>query len=169
MRSSTPEVMDVSTLNLVRPSSLKVSAMFDLYSDPESISLIETFALAKKPIASVCHGPAILLRPILPSGEPLIASATVTGFSNLEEDALGTTAKMPFLLEDEMHRLSGKYVKAEETFGEKVVVSEVKGLGGVLITGQNPASAKRRWRGIGRSLGVVMLRRSPISWVKGSI
>ncbi|KAL4952738.1 class I glutamine amidotransferase-like protein [Aspergillus filifer] len=72
-------------------------------SDAESISLIERFALAKKPIASVYHGPAVLLKPTLPFGEPLITSATVTGFSNLEEDALGTTAKMPFRLENEMH------------------------------------------------------------------
>ncbi|KAL4914663.1 class I glutamine amidotransferase-like protein [Aspergillus aurantiobrunneus] len=51
--------------------------MFDLYSDPESISLIEKFAVAKKPIASVCHGPAVLAKATLPSGEPLLASAAV--------------------------------------------------------------------------------------------
>ncbi|KAL4939813.1 hypothetical protein BDV06DRAFT_224651 [Aspergillus oleicola] len=128
--------------------------MFDLYSDPESISLIEKFAVAKKPIASVCHGPVVLLKPTLPSGEPLIASAAVTGFSNVEEDALGTTAMMPFMLEDEMHRLSGKDVKAEETFGEKGVVSDVKRLGAVLITGQNPASAKGVGEALAEALGL---------------
>ncbi|KAL4929780.1 type 1 glutamine amidotransferase domain-containing protein [Aspergillus undulatus] len=129
--------------------------MFDLYFDPESIALIENFAVAKKPIASVCHGPAVLVEPTLPSGEPLISSATVTGFSNVEEDALGASGMVPFLLEDALDKLSGgRYVKAEETLGEKVVVSEVKGLGGVLITGQSPASAKGVGEALAKALGL---------------
>ncbi|KAL3458921.1 ThiJ/PfpI family protein [Aspergillus heterothallicus] len=129
--------------------------MFDLYSDAESVSLIEKFALAKKPIGAVCHGPAALLNATLPSGEPLIASATVTGLSNDEEDTLGATAAMPFSLEDELQRLSGGgFVKAAEKFGEKSVVSKVKGLEGALITGQNPASAKAVGEALVEALGL---------------
>ncbi|KAL2846639.1 ThiJ/PfpI family protein [Aspergillus pseudoustus] len=129
--------------------------MFDLYSDPESISLIKKFALAKKPIGAVCHGPAAFLNVTLPSGEPLIASATVTGLSNEEEDALGATAAMPFSLEDELQRLSGGgFVKAAEKFGEKIVVSQVKGLGGALITGENPASGKAVGEALVEALGL---------------
>ncbi|KAL4860978.1 hypothetical protein BDV12DRAFT_204487 [Aspergillus spectabilis] len=129
--------------------------MFDLYSDTESISLIEKFAAAQNPIASVCHGPAVILKATLPSGEPLIASATVTGFSNAE-DAIGSSPLMPFMLEDELHKLSGGgFVKAEEDFGERVVVSTVKGLGGALITGQNPASAAGVGKALAQALGIV--------------
>jgi putative intracellular protease/amidase len=128
--------------------------MFDLYSDAESISLIQKFALAKKPIGAVCHGPAALLNVTLPSGEPLIASATVTGFSNDEEDALGATAAMPFSLEDELQRLSGGGYFKTENFGEKLVVSQVKGLGGTLITGQNPASGKAVGEALVEALGL---------------
>ncbi|CEN60655.1 hypothetical protein ASPCAL03090 [Aspergillus calidoustus] len=128
--------------------------VFDLYSDAESISLIQKFALARKPIGAVCHGPAALLNVTLPSGESLIASATVTGFSNDEEDALGATAAMPFSLEDELQRLSGGgYVKTEK-FGEKLVVSQVKGLGGTLITGQNPVSGKAVGEALVEALGL---------------
>ncbi|KAL2802099.1 class I glutamine amidotransferase-like protein [Aspergillus granulosus] len=127
--------------------------MFDLYSDLESISLIQKFALAKKPIGAVCHGPAAFLNVTLPSGEPLIASAAVTGFSDEEEDALGATAAMPFSLEQELQRLSGGgYGKADEKFGEKIFVSQVKELGGALVTGQNPASGKA----VGEALGVAL-------------
>lgn len=50
---------------------------------------------------------------------------------------------MPFSLEDVLNKASGgKYVKADENWGEKVVVSR----GEKLITVQNPVSAE----GVGR-------------------
>ena len=60
--------------------------MFDLASDPVSLSLIQTFAAAKKPVSAVCHGPVVFVNATTPSGEPLIKGSTVTGFSNVEED-----------------------------------------------------------------------------------
>ena len=46
---------------------------------------------------------------------------------------------MPFLLEIELNRVSGgKYVKAEQDWGEKVAVAK----DGRLVTGQTPSSAK---------------------------
>jgi putative intracellular protease/amidase len=123
--------------------------MFDLTTDPTSIALIEAFAAAKKPISAVCHGPCVFLKPKAPNGEPLIAGKTVTGFSNLEEDQVQLSAAMPFMLEDELNKISGgKFVKAAEAWGEKVVVESTNGVGGVLITGQNPASAE----GVGKAL-----------------
>lgn len=45
---------------------------------------------------------------------------------------------VPFLLEDKLNEASGgRYEKAEQLWGEKVVVAR----DGKLITGQNPASA----------------------------
>lgn len=59
------------------------------------------------------------------------------------------SAAMPFMLEDELNKISGgKFVKAAEAWGEKVVVESTNGVGGVLITGQNPASAE----GVGKAL-----------------
>lgn len=84
-----------------------------------------------------------------PSGEPLIKDATVTGFSNEEEDQAQMTSAMPFLLEDKLSAVPGtKYVKADQPWGEKVVVDKTYQLGGPLITGQNPASAA----GVGKAL-----------------
>ncbi|OJK04929.1 hypothetical protein ASPACDRAFT_74462 [Aspergillus aculeatus ATCC 16872] len=129
--------------------------MYDLHSDKTSLALIQEFAAAKKPVAAVCHGPAVLINATTPSGEPLLAGAEVTGFSNTEEDQVGLSPIMPFMLETELNRVSGgKYVKADEPWGEKVVVSQVAGLGGALITGQNPASATGVGKAIINALGL---------------
>ncbi|KAL4788845.1 class I glutamine amidotransferase-like protein [Aspergillus venezuelensis] len=116
--------------------------MFDLTTDKTSISLIQTFANARKPVAAVCHGPCVFLNVTTPSGASILSGAEVTGFSNTEEDQVDLSKVMPFMLETELGKKSGgKYVKADQPWGEKVVVSKVSELGGPLITGQNPASA----------------------------
>ncbi|KAL4919196.1 class I glutamine amidotransferase-like protein [Aspergillus aurantiobrunneus] len=123
--------------------------MFDLTTDKTSIALIQTFANARKPVSAVCHGPCVFLNVTTPSGKPIIADAEVTGFSNTEEDQVDLSKLMPFMLEDELQKKSGgKYVKADQPWGGKVVVSKVAELGGPLITGQNPASAT----GVGEAL-----------------
>ena len=130
-------------------------AMFDLVEDTTSLALLQSFAAAKKPIAAVCHGPCVLLNATAPSGVPLIAGATVTGFSNAEEDSVGMSAAMPFALETELNRVSGGgYVKADQPWGEKVVVSKTAGTGAPLITGQNPASATGVGKELLRALGL---------------
>ncbi|KAJ5336573.1 ThiJ/PfpI [Penicillium brevicompactum] len=122
--------------------------MFDLTTDPVSLALIQTFAAANKPVAAVCHGPCVLLNATAPSGVPLISGATVTGFSNEEEDAVQLSSAMPFMLETELGRVSGgKYVKAAEAWGEKVVIDKTT-TGSVLITGQNPSSSA----GVGKAI-----------------
>ena len=87
--------------------------------------------------SAVCHGPAAIADVKLSNGKYLIEGHQVTGFSNSEEDGVGLSKYMPFMLEDVLKKNSGgKYVKAEQDWGEKVVVEN----GGKLITGQNPAS-----------------------------
>lgn len=128
--------------------------MFDLTTDPVSLALIQTFAVANKPVAAVCHGPCVLLNATAPSGVPLISGATVTGFSNEEEDAVQLSSAMPFMLETELGRVSGgKYVKADQAWGEKVVVDKTS-IGSVLITGQNPGSATGVGKAILEALGL---------------
>lgn len=119
--------------------------MFDLATLPVSHQLINEFNDSQKVIAAVCHGPAALVNVKTSDGSYLIAGQQVTGFSNSEEDAVGLSSAMPFMLETKLDEGSGgKYVKASQDWGEKVV----SGLGGRLITGQNPASAK----GVGEAI-----------------
>jgi hypothetical protein len=59
----------------------------------------------------------------------------VTGFTNAEEEAVGLTDVVPFLIEDEFQRLGGLYEKGAD-WGVHVVVD------GRLVTGQNPASSE---------------------------
>ncbi|PYH64983.1 type 1 glutamine amidotransferase domain-containing protein [Aspergillus vadensis CBS 113365] len=128
--------------------------MYDLYSDKTSLALIQAFAVAKKPVAAVCHGPAVLVNATTPSGTALLKGAEVTGFSNTEEDQVQLSSIMPFMLEDELKRVGATYVKADQPWGEKVVVSQVAELGGAVITGQNPASATAVGKAILTALGL---------------
>jgi len=112
--------------------------MFDLAKDVTSHKLINEFWARNKIVSAVCHGPAALAYVKLPSGQYLLSGQPVTGFSNSEEDQVGMSKEMPFLLEDQLNTASGgKFVKAEAAWGPKVVVSG----DGRIITGQNPASA----------------------------
>jgi len=119
--------------------------MWDLANDSTSHRLINEFYDHNKIVSAVCHGPAALAHVKLSSGDYLLHGHSVTGFSNSEEDAMGLTAAMPFKLEDALNTASGgKFVKASQDWGEKVVIAR----GGKLITGQNPASAS----GVGQAI-----------------
>ncbi|POR41309.1 type 1 glutamine amidotransferase domain-containing protein [Methylobacterium sp. V23] len=110
--------------------------LWDLAEDPASIRLIETTLRAGKPVALVCHAPGVLRHAKAPDGKPLVAGKAVTGFTNTEEEAVGLTAIVPFLVEDELKRAGGVFSKAGDW--EPYVVGDGDGL---LITGQNPASS----------------------------
>ena len=108
--------------------------LWDLANDENSIHLIEDFYNHQKPIAFVCHAPAALFKVKGEDGEPLVKGREVTGFSDTEEEAVGLTKIVPFLLEDELQKLGAKYSKGDNwaSFVKK---------DGLLITGQNPASS----------------------------
>jgi putative intracellular protease/amidase len=107
--------------------------MWDLADNPDSIALIESFYNSGKPVAAVCHAPAVLHR-VKYQGESIVKGKRVTGFTNSEEEAVQLTHVVPFLVEDEFKRLGGRYEKAGDW--ESFVVVD-----GRLITGQNPASS----------------------------
>jgi putative intracellular protease/amidase len=109
--------------------------LYDLYDDPTSIALIESFYAAGKPVATVCHGAAVLLRVKGSDGRPLVEGKHVTGFTVGEEAAMGLTDVVPFLVETELIKLGSEYSKVGDF--EPYTVTD-----GLLITGQNPASAK---------------------------
>jgi len=72
---------------------------------------------------------------LMPTDNPFFFGKSFTGFSNEEEKAVDGVKLIPFLLEDKIAELGGKYEKADELWASKVVVD------GRLITGQNPGSA----------------------------
>ncbi|MDH2308875.1 type 1 glutamine amidotransferase domain-containing protein [Methylobacterium brachiatum] len=108
--------------------------LWDLAEDPASITLIETTLGAGKPVALVCHAPGVLRHAKSPNGTPLVQGKAVTGFTNSEEEAVGLTRVVPFLVEDELRRNGGRFSKLGD-WAPHVVTD------GLLITGQNPASS----------------------------
>ncbi|KPY88075.1 type 1 glutamine amidotransferase domain-containing protein [Pseudomonas syringae pv. tagetis] len=108
--------------------------LWDLAEDPLSIKLIEAFAKADKPHGLVCHAPGVLRHVKAPDGQPLVKGRRVTGFTNSEEEAVGLTDVVPFLVEDELKALGGDYSKGDDW--SVYVLTD-----GKLVTGQNPASS----------------------------
>ncbi|WP_432208729.1 type 1 glutamine amidotransferase domain-containing protein [Acinetobacter variabilis] len=108
--------------------------LWDLAKDQNSISLIEQTLQANKPVALVCHAPGVLRDVKNAEGRPIVEGKSVTGFSNTEEDGVGLTDIVPFLVEDTLKEKGGQYSKSEDW---QVHVQQ----DGLLITGQNPASS----------------------------
>lgn len=108
--------------------------LWDLAEDRRSISLIEAMYNAEKPIGFVCHAPGVLRHVKLSDGSFLVHGKKVTGFSNSEEEAVGLTKVVPFLVEDVLKQHGGIYSK-KGNWEAHVVVD------GLLVTGQNPASS----------------------------
>ena len=108
--------------------------MWDLAEDPHSIALIESFVAAGKAVALVCHAPGVLRHVKAPDGKPLVQGKQVTGFTNGEEEEVGLTKVVPFLVEDELLALGATFSKVKNW--RVHVVTD-----GRLITGQNPGSS----------------------------
>jgi putative intracellular protease/amidase len=108
--------------------------LWDLAEDPASKAVIEGALAAEKPVALVCHAPGVLRHVTTASGAPLVQGKDVTGFTNTEEEGVGLTDVVPFLVEDMLKENGGNYSKGDD-WGPYVVRD------GLLITGQNPASS----------------------------
>jgi putative intracellular protease/amidase len=120
--------------------------LWDLAENRASIGLIEKTFAANKPVGAVCHAPGALRYVKAPNGVLLVDGKKVTGFSNSEEEAVGLTKLVPFLVEDMLRSNGGVYSKADN-FQPHVAVD------GNLITGQNPASSTTAASEILRLLG----------------
>ncbi|MDW8848317.1 type 1 glutamine amidotransferase domain-containing protein [Erwinia sp. P7711] len=108
--------------------------LWDLAVERVSIDLIENFYANGKPVGAVCHAPGVLRHVKKPDGTPLVAGKRVTGFSNTEEEAVGLTNVVPFLVEDVLKSLGANYEKTSD-WGVYTLTD------GHLVTGQNPASS----------------------------
>jgi putative intracellular protease/amidase len=120
--------------------------LWDLAEDKHSIALIEAFARSNKPHGFVCHAPGVLRHVTGTDGKPLVAGRAVTGFTNSEEEAVGLTQVVPFLVEDEFKRLGAQYSKKDDW--QVYVVED-----GQLVTGQNPASSSAVAEALLKKLG----------------
>lgn len=96
-------------------------------------------------VAAVCHGPAALVNVRLSDGNYLVDGKRVAAFTNSEEDRVGLSDAVPFLLETKLRDRGAEIVLADD-YQENVVAD------GRLITGQNPASATGAGKEIVRQL-----------------
>lgn len=108
--------------------------MWDMPNNTTSIALIEAFVKADKPVGAVCHAPVAFVNVRGKDGEDLVKGKRVTGFTNAEEEAVGLSAVVPFLLEDRLKERGSIYSKAAN-WAPYVQVD------GNLVTGQNSASS----------------------------
>jgi putative intracellular protease/amidase len=113
--------------------------LWDLAEDADSKALIEAFAGSDRPVGAVCHAPAVFKHTKGADGKPLVSGKRVTGFTNTEEEGVGLTKVVPFLVEDMLVANGGAYAKGDD-WASFVVVD------GKLVTGQNPASSEKAAR-----------------------
>lgn len=109
--------------------------LWDLAEDRNSIALIEAIYASGKPVAAVCHAPAIFRHTKAPDGSALVKGKSVTGFSNTEEAAVQLSEVVPFLVEDVLKANGATYSKVDDW--QPYVITDEN-----LITGQNPASSE---------------------------
>lgn len=108
--------------------------MFDLATDEKFKALVAVFWTAGKPVGAVCHGPVALLNVKLPSGDTLLKGRRVTAFTRGEDANDALFPHMPFSLQVKMMAEGADFIEQPP----KSVHTETDGL---LVTGQNPASA----------------------------
>lgn len=109
--------------------------MFDYPNNPKLAEIITSTLAADKPVAAVCHGPAVFVGVKDDNGESILKGRKVSAFTNTEEDAVGLTDAMPFLLETKLEELGAEIVKVDN-FQPKAIAD------GNIITGQNPPSSQ---------------------------
>ena len=113
--------------------------LWDLAEDSDSKALIEAFSADNRPVGAVCHAPAVFKHPKGADGKPIVSGKEVTGFTNTEEEGVGLTNVVPFLVEDMLKANGASYQKGDD-WASFVVVD------GKLVTGQNPASSEEAAR-----------------------
>jgi len=108
--------------------------LWDLSGDTTSIDLIRTMLESGRPVGAVCHAPAALTEVKGSDGGYIVSGRRVTGFTNTEEEAVGLTGVVPFLVESRLAQRGGQFRRGAD-WASHVEVD------GLLVTGQNPASS----------------------------
>ncbi|MBC7644144.1 MAG: type 1 glutamine amidotransferase domain-containing protein, partial [Thermoleophilia bacterium] len=79
-------------------------AMWDFPESDELARIAASIYERGGVVGAVCHGPAGLLPVRLSDGTPLVQGKRVSAFTNAEEQAVGKTDIVPFLLADALER-----------------------------------------------------------------
>jgi len=110
--------------------------MTDMPSSYQMARLLLRALDARKPIASVCHGPTAFLAPRDADGHNPFSGYHFTCFSQMEETITPIWKRLPMVLQYELEAQGLLYSRAEQVWGSHVVHDRN------LITGQNPYSSK---------------------------
>ena len=110
--------------------------MWDFAKNDDIARLVSGIYAKDGVVGAVCHGPAGLLGATKPDGTPLVAGLRVNGFTDSEENAVGLTDQVPYLLESRLRELGGKF-EGKDDWAAFAVTD------GRLVTGQNPQSAEK--------------------------
>jgi putative intracellular protease/amidase len=109
-------------------------AAWDLPDDAPTIGLVRRAYEQGLVVGAVCHGPCALVNVTLSDGTHLLAGSKVAAFTDQEEQAIGMTRVVPFLLSDALARAGALHVPGPSFLPHAIVDERV-------VTGQNPASA----------------------------
>jgi len=137
------KVMRTIPLSRINPGNYDViffsggsGPMWD-FPDNEDIKRIAAEIYENNGIVSaVCHGTAALLNIKLSTGDYLVKGKRVAAVTREEEIDIGQLEIIPFLLKDKFQERGATHIKGQ-AWSENVVIE------GKLMTGQNPASAKK--------------------------
>ena len=110
--------------------------MWDFAKNDDIARLVSRIYAKDGVVGAVCHGPAGLLGATKPDGTPLVAGLRVNGFTDSEENTVGLTDQVPYLLESRLRELGGKF-EGKDDWAAFAVTD------GRLVTGQNPQSAEK--------------------------
>ncbi|HCO67354.1 MAG TPA: type 1 glutamine amidotransferase domain-containing protein [Dysgonomonas sp.] len=137
------KVMNTMVPNEVHPEDYKgiffVGGHGTMWDFPKSTEIMDIAVKIYENggiIGAVCHGPAIFYNMRLNDGNYLIDGLKITAFTNEEETHMNLETTVPFLLESALIS-RGAIFEKDDIFKEKVVIDKR------IITGQNPASAKK--------------------------
>jgi putative intracellular protease/amidase len=135
------QVKDTLSPSEVNPGEYKAilyagghGTMWDFPNNQPLANLAATIYEQGGVVGAVCHGPAGLVNVKLANGQYLVFGKAVAAFTNEEEEAVGLSNVVPFLLESALIERGANHTQAAN-FQAHVVVSDR------LVTGQNPASA----------------------------
>lgn len=108
--------------------------MWDLPDNTDIASIAAKIYENGGVVAAVCHGPSGLVNIRLSNGKYLIDGKHINSFTNAEENIVGETDILPFMLET-MLREHGAIYEQSDPWQVHVTVDQR------VITGQNPMSA----------------------------
>ena len=122
--------------------------MWDLPTSDRLAEIISAALQQNKVVAAVCHGVAGLVSAQTVDGRSVIEGRKINSFTNSEEEAVGLTEVVPFLLETRIRELGADFHSGENF--QSFAIAD-----GNLITGQNPASSDLVANKVLEALGVL--------------